>query len=198
MQRRLTTILSADVAGYSRLMERDEAGTLAELMERQATIIDPLMAGFGGRIIKTLGDGFLAEFESPSSAVSFAADMQQACEARNASIAEERRMSFRIGIHLADVIFDRNDAFGEGVNVATRLQAIAEPGSIFLSETVHEHVRDNVLLTQACRVAASPAPTAPHNAGDLSGFDCRAALRQHEWRSRTGLFQRRHHRGHHH
>jgi adenylate cyclase len=139
VERRLTTILSADVVAYSRLMERDEAGTLAELMERQAAVIDPLLAESGGRIVKTLGDGFLAEFSSVVNAVSFAAGMQQASEARNANLPEDRRMSFRIGINLSDVIVDGGDVFGDGVNVASRLQAIAEPGGIFVSESVYRH-----------------------------------------------------------
>lgn len=146
MERRLTTILSADVAGYSRLMERDEAGTLAELMDRQSSIIDPLIAQGGGRIVKTLGDGFLAEFGSPVNAVTFAADMQQASEARNANLPEDRRMSFRIGINLSDVIVEQNDVFGEGVNVASRLQAIAEPGSVFVSDSVYQQVQRQVQL----------------------------------------------------
>ena len=175
LERRLTTILSADVAGYSRLMERDEAGTLAELMERQSAIIDPLIAKSGGRIVKTLGDGFLAEFGSVVNAVSFAAEMQQASEARNAHIPDDKRMSFRIGINLSDVIVEQNDVFGDGVNVASRLQAIADPGSIFISETVFQHVhrqlplnfedagkrqlKDASGLTQAWRVAAAaPGP----------------------------------------
>ena len=169
MQRRLTTILSADVAGYSRLMERDEAGTLAELMERQSAIIDPKIAQHGGRIVRTLGDGFLAEFASPVNAVSFATEMQQASEARNAKLANDRRMSFRIGINLSDVIVEQEDVFGEGVTIATQLQAIAEPGSIFISDTVLQQVSrqlslgfedagkrqltDSSGLTQAWRIA---------------------------------------------
>lgn len=149
MERRLTTILSADVAGYSRLMERDEAGTLAELMERQAAIIDPLIAQGGGRIVKTLGDGFLAEFGSPVNAVTFATEMQQASEARNAKLPEDRRMSFRIGINLSDVIVEQNDVFGEGVNVASRLQAIAEPGSILVSDSIYQQVQHQVQLAFA-------------------------------------------------
>ncbi len=171
MERRLTTILSADVAGYSRLMERDEAGTLAELMERHSVIIDPLIAQGGGRVVKTLGDGFLAEFGSPVNAVTFAVNMQQASEARNANLPEDRRMSFRIGINLSDVIVEQNDVFGDGVNVASRLQAIAETGSIFISETVYQQVqrqlplafedagmrqlKDTSGLTQAWRVTGS-------------------------------------------
>lgn len=176
MERRLTTILSADVAGYSRLMERDEAGTLAELMERQSAIIDPRIAQHGGRIVKMLGDGFLAEFGSPVNAVTFATEMQQASEARNAKLPEDQRMSFRIGINLSDVIVEQNDVFGEGVHVASRLQAIAEPGSVFISETVYQQVnrqlplayedagkrqlKDTSGLTQAWRVGGS-MPSAP-------------------------------------
>lgn len=129
MERRLTTILSADVAGYSRLMERDEGGTLVELLERQAQVIDPLLQRFGGRIVKMLGDGFLAEFASVLQAVSFAVEMQEACETRNAVLADDRRMRFRVGINLADVIVDGGEFHGEGVSVASRLQALAEPGA---------------------------------------------------------------------
>lgn len=182
LERRLTTILSADVAGYSRLMERDEAGTLAELLERQAMIIVPLIGKTGGRIVKTLGDGFLAEFTSVVNAVTFATEMQQASEARNANLPEDRRMSFRIGINLSDVIIDQNDVFGEGVNVASRLQAIAEPGSIFISESVHQHVhrqlplafedagkrqlKDTSGLTQAWRALAGTQGAGRRRGGD--------------------------------
>lgn len=162
-------------------MERDEAGTLAELLERQSTIIVPLAARFGGRIVKTLGDGFLAEFASVVNAVSFAAEMQQASEARNANLPEDRRMSFRIGINLSDVIVDQNDVFGEGVNVATRLQAIAEPGSIFISDSVWQQVnrqlplgfedagkrqlKDTSGLTQAWRVTLATAGSGRRRGG---------------------------------
>jgi adenylate cyclase len=140
LERRLTTILSADIAGYSRLMEQDEAGTLNEMMDRQASIVDGLLGRHGGRIVKMMGDGFLAEFASVVNAVQFAVDVQAAFEARNASLGENRRMSFRMGINLTDVIADHNDVFGDGVNVATRLQGIAEPGGICISDTVHQHV----------------------------------------------------------
>ena len=140
MERRLTTILSADVAGYSRLMEQDEAGTLRELMERQSGLIIPLLEKHGGRLIKTLGDGFLAEFASVTNSVHFAVEMQAACEARNAKVTSDRRMSFRIGINLADVMADDTDVYGEGVNLAVRLQVIGDPGGICISDTVHQHV----------------------------------------------------------
>lgn len=140
MERRLTTILSADIAGYSRLMEMDESGTLAELMERQVSLVEPLLEKSGGRIIKMLGDGFLAEFASVVNAVHFAIDLQTSTESRNDTLPEERRMSFRVGINLSDVIADESDVYGDGVNVADRLQGLAEPGGICISETVHQHV----------------------------------------------------------
>jgi adenylate cyclase len=140
LERRLTTILSADIAGYSRLMEQDEAGTLSELMGRQMAVVDPLLAKHSGRVIKMLGDGFLAEFPSVVNAVQFAADMQAAGETRNATLPEEKRMSFRVGINLSDVIADQNDVYGDGVNIAARLQGIAEPGGICISDTVYHHV----------------------------------------------------------
>ncbi|MFM7100839.1 MAG: adenylate/guanylate cyclase domain-containing protein, partial [Verrucomicrobiota bacterium] len=146
LERRLTTILSADVAGYSRLMERDEAGTLVELMARHTAIIEPLITQAGGRIVKTLGDGFLAEFASPVNAVTFAVDMQQASEARNAKLPEDRRMSFRIGINLSDVIVEQNDVFGEGVTVASGLQASAEPGSVIVSDSIYQQVQRQLPL----------------------------------------------------
>ncbi len=139
MERRLTTILSADIAGYSRLMEQDEAGTLNELMDRQANVIEPLLGKHGGRLIKTLGDGFLAEFASVTNSVHFAVEMQAACEAHNVKTTGHP-MSFRIGINLADVMVDDTDVYGEGVNAAFRLQGIAEPGGICISDTVHQHV----------------------------------------------------------
>lgn len=163
-------------------MERDEAGTLAELMERQSAVIDPLLEKCGGRIVKTLGDGFLAEFASVVNAVSFAVEMQQASEARNAHIPDEKRMSFRIGINLSDVLADGNDVFGDGVNVASRLQAIAEPGGIFVSETVYQHahrhlphgfedagrrqLKDTSGLTQAYRVTSGAQGTPRHRRAD--------------------------------
>ena len=176
MERRLTTILSADVAGYARLMERDEAGTLAEFRARHAAVIEPLAAQHGGRIVRTMGDGFLAEFASPMNAVSFAVDMQLASEARNAPLPAASRMSFRIGINLSEVNVKLDDVFGEGVHVASRLQAAAEPGSILLSETVYQQVnrqlpmsfedaskrqlKDTSGLTKAWRVGGSPAAQA--------------------------------------
>lgn len=140
MERRLSTVLSADIAGYSRLMGMDEAGTLEELKARHETLIAPLLAKHGGRLVKLLGDGLLAEFASVINSVHFSIDLQAANDSRNAAIGEERQMRFRIGINLSDVIADENDVYGDGVNVAARLQAMSEPGGICISETVYQHV----------------------------------------------------------
>ena len=140
VERRLTTILSADIAGYSRLMGIDEAGTLDELKLRQELLIDPLLAKHGGRLVKLIGDGFLAEFASVVNAVHFSTDFQTSTENRNEAIPDDRQMRFRIGINLSDVIADASDVYGDGVNVAARLQALAEPGGICISETVYHHV----------------------------------------------------------
>lgn len=141
MERRLTTILAADVAGYTLLMEDDESGTLDELKHRRSQIVAPLLAKCDGRIIKDIGDGFLAEFASVVNAVHFAIDLQAASEARNDTIREGRRMRYRIGVNLSDVIADANDVYGDGVNLASRLEGLAEPGGICISDTVYHHVR---------------------------------------------------------
>ena len=137
--RRLAAILSADVVGYSRLMEADEAGTLAALKNHRAELIDPKIAQFGGRIVGTAGDGLLCEFPSVVDAVQCAVEIQAAMPGRNAEVSDARRMQLRIGINLGDVIVEGDDIFGDGVNVAARLETIAEPGSVCISGTVHEN-----------------------------------------------------------
>ena len=164
MERRLTTILSADIAGYSRLMERDEGETLAELLARQSSMLDPLLSRFGGRIVKSLGDGFLAEFTSVLQAVHFAVEMQEACETRNAALPEERRMRFRIGIGHAEVIMGDGEIHGEAVSVASGLQALAEPGGILIADTVLHHVQDRLpyrFEKAASRPVKNGSATAP-------------------------------------
>ena len=138
-KRRLAAILSADVVGYSRLMEADEAGTLAALKRHRAELIDPGIARFGGRIVGTAGDGLLCEFPSVIDAVQCAVEIQAAMPERNADVSDERRMQLRIGVNLGDVIVEGDDIFGDGVNVAARLETLAEPGGICVSGTVHEH-----------------------------------------------------------
>ena len=127
-QRRLAAIVAADVVGYSRLMGMDEAGTLAALRQHRAELIDPAIAEFGGRIVKTMGDGLLLEFPSVVDAVQCALQVQNAMAARNENIAEDRRIVFRIGINLGDIIIDGDDIHGDGINIAARLEGLAEPG----------------------------------------------------------------------
>src|SRR5262245_31153652 len=143
-QRRLAAIVSADIAGYSRLMGRDESGTLAALKALRLEVVDPAIARHGGRIVKTTGDGLLLEFPSVVNAVRCAVEVQMAMMDRTAELPEDQRIAFRIGINLGDIIVDGDDIFGDGVNVAARLQEIAPPGGICISSRVHEDVRDRL------------------------------------------------------
>ena len=140
MQRRLTAILSADVAGYSGLMEADEAGTLERLKVNRSRIFDPSVAAHGGRVVKLMGDGALVEFGSVVAAVNCALAIQEATARAEPERAEAERILYRIGINLGDVIVEGDDIYGEGVNVAARLQAIAPVGGIAVSATVREQV----------------------------------------------------------
>jgi adenylate cyclase len=141
VERRLAAILAADVAGYSRLMERDEAGTLARLRNLRRDLIDPKIAEHKGRIVKTTGDGVLVEFASVVDAVRCAVEMQQAIRGRNSGVAADTRIEWRIGINLGDVIVEDGDLYGDGVNIAGRLEGIAEPGGICVSGIVHDQVQ---------------------------------------------------------
>jgi adenylate cyclase len=143
-QRRLAAIVSADVAGYSRLMGRDESGTLAALKALRQEVMDPAIASHGGRIVKTTGDGLLLEFPSVVNAVRCAIEVQTAMTDRAGGMSEDRRIAFRVGINIGDIIVDGDDIFGDGVNVAARLQEIATPGGICVSSRVHEDVRDRI------------------------------------------------------
>jgi adenylate cyclase len=138
--RRLAAVLAADMVGYSRLMEVDEAGTLARLKTHRLELVDPSIAKNRGRIIKTTGDGLLVEFQSVADAVLCAAEIQRRMARRNADVSPARWIQFRIGINLGDVIFEENDIFGDGVNVAARLQMLAEPGGICVSGAVRDQV----------------------------------------------------------
>jgi len=146
MERRLAAIVSIDVAGYSRLMGRDEAGTLAALKAHRVELIDPQAASNGGRTIKLMGDGALMEFVSAVDAVRFAVAVQCAMKGRNAGLPEDRRVAFRIGINLGDVIVDGDDIYGDGVNVAARLEGLAEPGGVCIRRNVRNQVRDKLAL----------------------------------------------------
>jgi len=143
-QRRLAAIVSADVAGYSRLMGRDETGTLAALKALRQEVVDPAIASHGGRIVKTTGDGLLLEFPSVVKAVRCAVEVQTAMADRTAEVPEDRRIAFRIGVNLGDIIVEGDDIFGDGVNVAARLQEVAPSGGICVSSRVHEDVRDRL------------------------------------------------------
>jgi adenylate cyclase len=146
VERRLAAILAVDVAGYSRLMGADEEGTLAALRAVRRDLADPKIAEHRGRVVKTTGDGLLAEFASVVDAVRCAVEVQREMIARNAAASAERRIEFRMGINLGDIIIEDGDIFGDGVNIAARLEALAEPGGICLSAAAHEQVRDRLDL----------------------------------------------------
>jgi adenylate cyclase len=142
--RRLAAILAADVAGYSRLMGADEEGTHERLKAHRRQLVDPKIAEHHGRIVKTTGDGLLVEFPSVVDAVRCAVEVQRGMVERNAASSADERIEFRAGINLGDVIVDGDDIFGDGVNIAARLEALADPGGVFVSNTVHDQVRDRL------------------------------------------------------
>ena len=142
--RRLAAILAADVAGYSRLMGADEEGTLERLKALRRELLDPKIAEHHGRIVKTTGDGMLVEFASVVDAVRCAVEVQQAMPERNTGVAADNRIELRIGINLGDVIVEGDDLYGDGVNIAARIEALADAGRVFVSNTVHDHVRDRL------------------------------------------------------
>jgi class 3 adenylate cyclase len=144
VERRLSAILAADVVGYSRLMGADEEGTLNRLKETRRTLIDPKITEHRGRIVKTTGDGLLVEFASVVDAVRCAVEVQRGMAELNAELAAEERMDLRMGINVGDIIIDGNDIYGDGVNVAARLETLAEPGGICVSRTVRDQVRDKL------------------------------------------------------
>src|SRR5215475_14082416 len=143
-ERRLAAILAADVAGYSRLMGVDEEGTLATLKAYQSELVYPKLAEHRGRIVKTTGDGALVEFVSVVDAVRCAVDIQRGMAERNTDVPADKRIQFRIGINVGDIIIDGGDIFGDGVNVAARLETLADPGGIMVSSVVHDQVRDKL------------------------------------------------------
>jgi len=141
LKRRLAAILAADVAGYSRLMGADEEGTLAQLKALRKSLVDPTIAAHRGRIVKTTGDGMLVEFASAVDAARGAAEIQRAMATRNINVPHDKRIEFRIGIHVGDIIIDDDDIFGDGVNIAARLEGIAEPGGICVSDDAQRQIR---------------------------------------------------------
>jgi adenylate cyclase len=145
-QRRLAAILAADVAGYSRLMGADEEGTLARLKGHRRDLTDPKINEYRGRIVKTTGDGFLAEFASVIDALHCAVEIQRGMAECNAKVPSEQRIEFRLGLNVGDIVIDAGDIYGDGVNVAARLEALAEPGGICVSSRVQEDARGKVDL----------------------------------------------------
>ena len=144
VERRLAAVLAADVAGYSRLMGRDEERTLANLKSFRKTLVDPAIVAHRGRIVKTTGDGMLVEFASAVDAARCAVEVQRDMGAQNADVPQDLRIEFRIGIHVGDIIIDDNDIFGDGVNIAARLEGIAEPGGVCISNDAHRQIRGKI------------------------------------------------------
>src|SRR5260370_560271 len=153
----LAAILAADVAGYSRLMGADEEGTLRRLQAHRRELVDPKVREHRGRIVKTTGDGMLIEFGSVVDAVRCAVEVQREMVEREAGVLADRELRFRFGINLGDIIIDQDDIFGDGVNVAARLEALAEPGGLCISGTVRDHVggRRPYALADQCEQTAT-------------------------------------------
>ena len=149
VQRRLAAILAADVVGYSRLMQADEVGTLEALKAHRRALIDRTVASHHGRIVKTTGDGALVEFASVVDAVGCAVAIQRGMFSRNPGVAEDKRIVFRIGINVGDIIIDGDDIFGDGVNIAARLEALCDPGGLCISRAANEQIRDKLSLAFA-------------------------------------------------
>src|SRR6478735_2051529 len=143
--RRLASILAADISGYSRLMELDEEGTYARVIRQRRELIEPTLAEHHGKLIKYTGDGFLAMFDSPLEAVRSAIVIQQTMVGRNASLPREQWILYRIGVHLGDVIVEHDDIYGDGVNIAARLEGIANPGELYVSGGVYEQIKNKLV-----------------------------------------------------
>src|ERR1700730_7672966 len=144
VERRLTAVLAADVAGYSRLMGRDEEGTLAKLKSFRKALVDTAIAEHRGHIVKTTGDGMLVEFASAVDAARCAILIQRGMAEQNNGVPQELRIEFRIGIHVGDIIIDENDIFGDSVNIAARLEEIAQSGGVCISDDAHRQIRGKV------------------------------------------------------
>ena len=220
LKRRLAAILAADVVGYSRMVAENEEATLRTLGIYRSTIGD-MTSEHGGRVFGTAGDSVIAEFASAVQAVRAAVAIQRALQRRNADLSQGRRMEFRIGVNLGDVVAEGDDLLGDGVNIAARLQEVAAPGGICLSGAVREQIEGKLdfplstLGERSLKNIPRPVPVyrvdwsvdATAVAAVLGGeflctarqaVDCRAALCQYERRSGARLLRRRHHRGNHH
>src|SRR6266851_482611 len=170
VQRRLAANLATDIAGYSRLMGADEEGTLAQLKALRKSLIDPKIGQYHGRIVKTTGDGALVEFASALDAVRCGVEIQRSMADHNTDTPDDRRIEFRIGINVGDIIIDEGDIYGDGVNIAARLEILAKPGSLCLTANAYQQIKGKLAL----------------------------AIPEHERRSGAGIFCRRYGRGHHH
>jgi class 3 adenylate cyclase len=149
VERRLAAILAGDVVAYSRLMSADEVGTLNALKAVRREFANPVIAAHHGRVVKTTGDGVLVEFQSVVDAVACAVALQRGMAKRNAGVPEDKRIVFRIGINVGDIIIDEGDIFGDGVNIAARLEALCEPGGVCISRTANDQIRDKLSLAFA-------------------------------------------------
>src|SRR5664279_173145 len=149
IERRLAAILAADIAGYSRLMGQDEVATLRALKAHRRELVDPTIARHHGRIVKTTGDGMLVEFASIVDAVGCAVSIQRGMIGRNEAVPRDRQIIFRIGINVGDIIIDGDDIFGDGVNIAARLETLCEPGGVCISRTANDQIRDKLTLAFA-------------------------------------------------
>jgi adenylate cyclase len=178
VKRRLTTVLCADVHGYSRLMEADEAGTLAEL-QRHRTAMTRLVERHDGRIVNTWGDAVIAEFASVVEAVQCAIETQQEMSSEQSDPSSARRMQFRIGINLGDVMVDGADIYGDGVNIAARLQELAEPGGIVISAPVYDQVRNKLSVGFDClgqQQMKNVAPVVSYRVAMVDGDGVRGSM----------------------
>ena len=205
-------MLAADVAGYSRLMGLDEEGTLARLKAIRKSLVDPAIASHRGRIVKTTGDGMLVEFASAVDAVRCTVEVQSSMAARNANVPQDIRIEFRIGIHVGDIIIDDNDIFGDGVNIAARLEGVAEPGGVCISDDAQRQVRGKVdfdfkdLGLQTLKNIAEPMRAWRMQLGGQSAVKAKSntaarasrqalhrdtAVPEHERRPRSGIFRGR-------
>jgi adenylate cyclase len=144
MERRLSAIFAADMVGYSRLMESDEIGTLERQKVHRIELFDPTLEKYHGRIVKEMGDGVLVEFPSVVEAVQCAVTIQREMTVREADVTDERRIQYRIGINLGDIVIEDDDIFGDGVNIAARLEQLAEPGGICISGTTYDQLKSKI------------------------------------------------------
>ena len=213
VERRLAAILVADVAGYSRLIGQDEAGTLQQLRSHRRELIDPKIAEYKGRLVKTTGDGFLVEFASVVDALRCATEWQQGMAERNADVGDNC-IKFRVGVHQGDVVVEGDDIFGDGVNVAARLEGLADPGGICVSARVQEDAAGKLNLSfedlgerrlkniarlvrvYAVKPVAAPGLSRPSYAASrrTAAIDRRSSVREPLQRPGAGVFRRRNYR----